>query len=155
MSTIAMGDFLSKYILVPFLEGLLLLYDVAPFSNYLTYRNLLTGLIHLVAHRAILNRRNLYKGNVFFHSTVAIKNLWGLLSLCENFILTLVIATRSPTAPVTPIPEGRPKPKETPLGRTDDGYGTDIDVSDYRSYRWCSVCIYKLKVFAHLFCCFC
>jgi len=58
-----MGDIVSKYVLVPLLEGILLLYNIVPFSNYFTYRNMITGLIKLVVHRALLNRRNLYKGN--------------------------------------------------------------------------------------------
>ncbi len=66
-----MGDIVSKYAFVPLLESILLLYDIIPFSNYFTYRNMLTGLIKLVVHRAVLNRRNLYKGksneyHVFF-----------------------------------------------------------------------------------------
>ncbi len=57
-----MGAFLSRFVLVPVLKGILRIYDIVPFSNYWTYTNMLTGLIKLVVHRAVLSRENLYKG---------------------------------------------------------------------------------------------
>jgi len=56
-----MGAFLSRFVLVPVLKGILRIYDIVPFSNYWTYTNMLTGLIKLVVHRAVLSRENLYK----------------------------------------------------------------------------------------------
>ena len=57
-----MGAFLSRFVLVPVLKGIRRIYDIVPFSNYWTYTNMLTGLIKLVVHRAVLSRENLYKG---------------------------------------------------------------------------------------------
>lgn len=57
-----MGSFLSRFVVLPVLKGILRIYDIVPFSNYWTYQFVPTGLIKLVVHRAVLSRENLYKG---------------------------------------------------------------------------------------------
>ncbi len=57
-----LGPTLERYLILPLLQGILVLYDISPVSNWMTYRFILTGLIKLVVHRAVLDRQNLYKG---------------------------------------------------------------------------------------------
>mmetsp|Transcript_8657 Transcript_8657/g.16135 ORF Transcript_8657/g.16135 Transcript_8657/m.16135 type:complete len:658 (-) Transcript_8657:209-2182(-) len=56
-----MGSFLSRFVLVPALKGILRLYNIVPFSRFWTYDFVPTGLIKLIVHRTILQKENLYK----------------------------------------------------------------------------------------------
>lgn len=49
------------FFLLPFLEGVLILYNVVPFSRFWTYRFWPTGILKLVIHRKILEKCNLYR----------------------------------------------------------------------------------------------
>lgn len=52
------------FFLVPFLRLVLAVYDIVPFSNFWKYKFVPTGLIKLIVHRTILEKRNLYKAPV-------------------------------------------------------------------------------------------
>lgn len=63
-----MGQIISiDYILVPLLEAILYIYSVAPFSDFFTYRFVPTGLLKLITHRTVLEKRNLYPGREDSH----------------------------------------------------------------------------------------
>lgn len=58
---ISIPESIWNFALIPVLEWILVLYDVVPFSTYWTYSFVPTGLIKLIVHRTVLERRNLYK----------------------------------------------------------------------------------------------
>mmetsp|Transcript_10143 Transcript_10143/g.15567 ORF Transcript_10143/g.15567 Transcript_10143/m.15567 type:complete len:895 (+) Transcript_10143:59-2743(+) len=57
------STFLTDNIFVPLAEGILILYDILPYSSWFTYVFFPTGLIHLLVHRYVLDKRNLYKAS--------------------------------------------------------------------------------------------
>jgi len=62
-----MGNSISSvtdFFLIPLYRAILYLYDIVPFSRFWTYRVTLTGLIHLVLHRSLLEKLNLYRAPV-------------------------------------------------------------------------------------------
>lgn len=57
-----MGGVISlEYFLIPIFEAVLVIYSIVPFSVFWTYKFVLTGLIKLVVHRYVLDRKNLYR----------------------------------------------------------------------------------------------
>lgn len=112
-----MGAFLSRFVLVPVLKGILRIYDIVPFSNYWTFTNMLTGLIKLVVHRAVLSRENLYKGVSIYINTFLYAYEYANDIVC-------VLYLSAPFKDDERLKDYDGKPLKT---RPADGFGTDVN----------------------------
>lgn len=113
------------FFLIPILQGILVIFNIVPFSRFWTYEFVPTALIKLIVHRTVLEKLNLYRGMHVI--CIIFYIICFVISLFRIRIMMVVSTMATTTAPVKPIPAGRKAPTAPPKGRPDDGFGTDFE----------------------------